>query len=257
MCIILFAYQAHSHYKLVVAANRDEFYRRPTQPAAFWDDYPQVVAGRDLVEMGTWMGVTTGGRFSALTNYRDPLLEGKKEFSRGELVKNFLVSEVDPTDYLNQVKDTRMHYNGFNLLVHDAEQMYYYSAQDNEIVALQPGIYGLSNAALNTAWPKVTRGTSWLDRILKEQGSNISAEAVFEILADHEKPDDTLLPDTGIGLEKERLVSSIYIDSPDYCTRSSSLLTIDQEGKVEFIERTYRKEQPFQDVHYSFQIKRG
>ncbi|HJV46226.1 MAG TPA: NRDE family protein [Bacillota bacterium] len=253
MCIILFAYQAHPQYHLLVAANRDEFYNRPTEVAAFWADNQQVLAGRDREQMGTWMGVTKNGRFAALTNYRDPYSVNNHALSRGELVKQYLIIEDDPAEYLAKVQKNRQQYNGFNLLVGDTQHLFYYSKQDNVIMELEPGIYGLSNASLNTPWPKIQKGRRVLGELLKDHSAEISKETVFQLLADVEGVEDKYLPNTGVGLEWERILSPIFIESPDYGTRSSTLLTIRHDGWVEYVERTFHDGKPSGDAQFLFQ----
>ncbi|ALS22606.1 hypothetical protein IJ22_22320 [Paenibacillus naphthalenovorans] len=240
MCLILFAYHAHETYKLIVAANRDEFYDRPTSPVHYWEDHPHILAGRDLSKMGTWMGVTTAGRFAALTNYRDPkeVLEGKR--SRGELVAGFLKDRQDPESYMLEAAKKRDRYLGYNLLAGDADELYYYSNIENKVKKVGPGIYGLSNHLLNTDWPKVRRGKEGLAEIING-GRGDMAERILALLRQDDPVSDDLLPDTGISLEWERLLSPVFIQSEHYGTRSSTvLLMTDKEIYVK--ERVYSTE---------------
>ncbi|NTZ17779.1 NRDE family protein [Paenibacillus sp. JMULE4] len=240
MCLILFAYHAHETYKLIVAANRDEFYDRPTSPVHYWEDHPHILAGRDLSKMGTWMGVTTAGRFAALTNYRDPkeVLEGKR--SRGELVADFLKDHQAPESYMLEAAKKRDRYPGYNLLAGDADELYYYSNIENKVKKVGPGIYGLSNHLLNTDWPKVRRGKEGLAEIING-GRGDMAERILALLRQDDPVSDDLLPDTGISLEWERLLSPIFIQSEHYGTRSSTvLLMTDKEIYVK--ERVYSTE---------------
>ena len=162
MCLILFAHRVHPAYPLVVAANRDEWFRRPTAPAAFWPDAPEVFAGRDLEQRGTWLGVTRRGRFAALTNYRDPGSNRPDAPSRGALVSAFLRSQAPPMAYLERLRDESARYNGFSLLAGDRDTLGYFSNREGEIRELAPGLYGLSNSLLDVAWPKVESGKSRL-----------------------------------------------------------------------------------------------
>jgi uncharacterized protein with NRDE domain len=156
MCLILIAWQAHPDYPLVVAANRDEFFARPTAAAAFWPDAPQVLAGRDLEAGGTWLGVSRQRRFAALTNYREGGRQRVDARSRGALVADFLTSRASPVAYLTQLETAAAEYNGFNLVVGDGESLAYYSNRgDGQPRWLKPGIYGLSNHLLDTPWPKL------------------------------------------------------------------------------------------------------
>lgn len=238
MCLILFAYKAHPNYRLIVAANRDEFYARPTAPLEFWEDYTEVLAGRDLAQKGTWMGVTARGRFSAITNFRDPKSIKAQAPSRGQLVSDYLVGEMSPKSYLEQLTATASHYNGFNLLVGDADQLYYYSNYGKDIRCLAPGIYGLSNHLLDTNWPKVDLGKKQLAKIIHENGDPPD-ETLLMMLQDQTAAEDEHLPKTGVDLAWERMLSPIFITSPEYGTRSSSVLKIDLEGRMKFSERTW------------------
>lgn len=228
MCLILFAYKVHPHYELIVAANRDEFYKRPTAPVHFWQDEPNILAGRDLEKMGTWMGVTRQGRFAALTNYRDPeeVTEGKR--SRGEITLGALKHKGNMHDYLTALADRDSLYTGYNLIAGDSESLYYYSNLSKSIQKLGRGIYGLSNHLLNTEWPKVKIGKDGLRRIITEQEGDLP-EKLFSILGTSDRAPDHLLPNTGVSLELERLLSPLFIKSDNYGTRSSSVLLMSQQ----------------------------
>ena len=238
MCLILFAYRCHPVYRLVLAANRDEFYARPTTPADFWEEAPEILAGRDLEAGGTWLGITSSGRFAALTNYRSPQRHQPKAPSRGNLVKDFLTGQTPPEQYLTHIHPRGRDYNGFNLLAGDTMALFYYANQEGIVREPKPGIYGLSNHLLNTPWPKVDQGRSQLSALMKNQTS-IHTESLFAILADRSIPADRNLPDTGVGLEWERILSPLFITSSDYGTRSSSILLWERTGKVTFLERTF------------------
>jgi uncharacterized protein with NRDE domain len=237
MCLILFALHAHPEYRLVVAANRDEFYARPTDPAAFWEDAPDVLAGRDRQAGGTWIGITRSGRFAAITNYRDPGKILPHAPSRGDLVADFLRGTGEPEAYLKALQSRASAYNGFNLLIGRGDDLWYYSNVEDQIRKLVPGVYGLSNHLLDTPWPKVVRGKESLRRILAE-GSVVPGQVLTElkhtvIAADKD------LPDTGVGLEWERLLSPMFIATEGYGTRSSTVVLVRPDGKVHFSERTY------------------
>ena len=237
MCTLLLAYRAHPRYRLILAANRDEFYRRPTAAAAYWEEAPHLFAGRDLVHGGTWLGITTGGRIAALTNYRDPHAVSKHGPSRGRLVSGFLEGTGGGDAYIEGLRQEDAPYSGYNLLVGEKDRLYCYSNRTDQTVRITPGIHGLSNHLLNTPWPKVERGKKALARVLG--GSRFSTEDLFAVLADTTKPPDDQLPDTGVGLEMERLLSPIFIASESYGTRCSSLLLVDNEGKATFVERSF------------------
>jgi uncharacterized protein with NRDE domain len=253
MCLIFFAHRAHAGYPLVFAANRDEFHERPTAPADFWADAPQVLAGRDLRAGGTWMGVTRDGRWAALTNVRDPGAERPTGPSRGYLVSDYLRSEVSAAAYLDEVA-ARMHeYSGFNLLVGDAEGVYYVGNRGGEPRVLPPGLYGLSNHLLDTPWPKVVRGKEAL-RVALERPTDALSETLFEILARADPAPDPELPDTGVGREWERVLSSLFIVSPEYGTRASTVLLVDAAGSASFVERSFRPG-PVPDGEVRFALK--
>ncbi|QHE51714.1 NRDE family protein [Pontibacillus sp. HMF3514] len=240
MCLINFAYGIDDTYDLVVAANRDEFYERPTAQAHFWEDAPHILAGRDLEKMGTWMGVTKEGRFAALTNYRDPGEETEGKRSRGELVSGFLMGDEDPESYLKGIQNNRDQYPGFNLIVYDGRSLFYYSNREDEIRVLEPGVYGLSNHLLNTPWPKVTKGKEGLQQCLKGSAGNLK-ECIFSSLQHAEPAPDEELPDTGIPLEWERNLSPLFIQTPQYGTRASTLVFMNRE-EVRFVERVYERD---------------
>lgn len=236
MCLILLAWQAHPNYPLVVAANRDEFYSRRTAAADFWRDAPGVLAGRDLEAGGTWFGVSRNGRFAALTNYRDPPNNIAGAPSRGELVSRFLTGKQAPPDYLAELEAGAHRYNGFNLIFGDSAGLWCFSNCGEGEQALAPGIYGLSNHLLDTPWPKVARGKSALNTALQA----LPDEApLFALLRDDHIAPDGALPRTGVSLEWERLLSSAFIRSPEYGTRSSTVLLRDLNGGVRFTEQGF------------------
>jgi uncharacterized protein with NRDE domain len=236
MCVIFFAHCIHPKYPLIVLANRDEFYARPTAAAARWPDHPQVLAGRDLVQGGTWIGVTDAGRFAAVTNYREPGAP-KGERSRGELVANFLTSGIPTKTYMEQVSKSGSLYSGFNLLAGKAGGELYYCSNRRGLQKLEPGIYGISNHLLNTAWPKVENGLQRFTEIASRKV--ISRRDCFDLLADETTAADDLLPDTGVGIERERLLSPIFIRTSVYGTRSSTFVLFDNDNNFEFEEKVF------------------
>jgi len=240
MCLILFSYAVHPEYRLILGANRDEFHERPTAPLGYWDKGfapMSVLAGRDLRGGGTWMGVSRTGRFAALTNFRDPLTNRNGAPSRGALVRDFLTGRELPFAYLTRIAREGASYNGFNLLVGDQEGLFYYSNRKGCVQAVEPGIHGLSNRFLDSPWPKVERGKVALERVCSNGG--VTPEAVLDILADQRRPPEDLLPETGVDPEWERTLSAIFIVSPTYGTRSSSVLFVGNNGEIRFVERTF------------------
>ncbi len=238
MCLILFSYKSHPNYRLILAGNRDEFYDRPTAPSAFWDYAPDLLAGRDLLYGGTWLGITKSGRIAAITNFREPDPQIKDASSRGLLVSNFLRNKENPIDFLQKLTRAADKYSGFNLLLGDHSNLYYYSNRSKNIQNLSPGFYGLSNHLLDTPWPKVEKSKKAFQHILSEE-EKFSPEELFNLLADTTRPDDSLLPDTGVGLEWERILSPAFVSSPVYGTRSSTVVFIDREDHVTFMERVF------------------
>lgn len=239
MCLILLAYESHPACRLVVAANRDEFYARPTRRAAFWEDAPDVLAGRDLTHGGTWLGVTRAGRVAAVTNFRDPSRQSADAPSRGHLVGDFLRGAETPRSYLERLAARASAYNGFNLLVGDARGLYYFSNREGEVRELTPGLYGLSNHLLDTPWPKVERGKTALSEVLEKSDGPPAAEQLFGLLAGREPAPDDALPDTGVGLEAERMLSPLFIGGAGYGTRSSTVVLFERAGRVTFAERSF------------------
>lgn len=248
MCSIFLAYGMHSRYRLIVAANRDEFFDRPTEPAGFWRDRPTVLAGRDLRGGGTWLGLGARQRFAAVTNFRDPTAETGHR-SRGGLVADFIAGEEDPSVFLDRAAGEGEDYSGFNLVVADANELWYFSNRGAEPKRLPPGVYGLSNHLLDTPWPKVARGKARLTELLA--GDGVTTESLFDLLADDAQAVDGDLPDTGVGIERERVLSPIFIRTPIYGTRSATIVLIDHQGEGSLTERTF--EQPsdkFIDRHF-------
>ncbi len=235
MCLILVAWRAHPKYGLVVAANRDEFHARPTASAGFWPDAPRVLAGRDLEGGGTWLGITTNGRFAALTNYRDPSRVLTAAPSRGDLVRRFLAGADSPLTFRVGLEEVGARYNGFNLLFSDGQSLQTYSNCGGCAGELEPGIYGLSNHLLDTPWPKVAQGKSELARALQALPDD---GPLMELLRDDRIAPDDELPRTGVSLEWERLLSAAFIRSPTYGTRSSTVLLI-AGREVRFDEASY------------------
>ena len=237
MCLIVLAYRCHPEFPLIVAANRDEFFQRPTAAADFWPDHPDVLAGRDLEQSGTWMGVNRNGRFAALTNVRDPKSMQPLAKSRGLVVADFLAGNAAPQNFIDQLKHNRGQYNGFNLIVSDGSNLCYFNSVSAQSEALLPGIYGLSNHLLNTAWPKVTRSKTALELALRENAQELETK-LFAMLADRTIAADSALPDTGVGLDKERWLSPVFITAHEYGTRCSTVLMVGAR-KTLFVERSF------------------
>jgi uncharacterized protein with NRDE domain len=255
VCLILFANEASSRYQLVLAANRDEFYSRPTAPAGFWEEAPNILAGRDLKSGGSWMGVTRSGKIAAVTNFRGSGKVWEDAPSRGNLVSDFLMSGESPDVFIDRLRTRARNYNGFNLLLGSAEGLWWYSNQYDEPHRIIPGIHGLSNHLLDTPWAKVKRGRRALEDLLVGE-KEITPEQVFPILEDHSPAADDELPDTGVGLELERVLSAPFIRTQDYGTRSSTVLLIEHTGSVTFVERSFNpRDESQKETRYEFRLK--
>jgi uncharacterized protein with NRDE domain len=226
MCLITFQWQPDADNRLILAANRDEFLNRPSQPLHAWQEVEGVYAGKDLSQGGTWLGIHKNGRFAALTNHRDLRTQGPKNpISRGNLVLDFLNANTSALEYLETLEASSVLYAGYNLLVADQQQLGYYSNISKEPARiLAPGLYGLSNGLLDTPWPKVESAkqslTSWLNQHPNDQTS------LCHLLLSTQIADDKLLPETGIGLNMERILSSEKIITPNYGTRCSTGLIL-------------------------------
>lgn len=254
MCIVSFHFQQHPKYKLIIAANRDEFYRRPAEALHFWPDEPNILAGRDLEAKGTWLGMTKDGKFATLTNYRHPkYFNDQDKRSRGDIVTNFLTGSTHPETYLQQLHERRHEYSGFNIIVGNADELYYYGNEQGEVIKIEPGTHSLCNQLLNTPWPKVKRAKSSLnDYVMNNE--TINPDELFIQLQDDTVAPDEELPDTGIGLERERQVSPIFIRTEDYGTRVSTVILITHDNQVQFIERTFYNGEFEKEVPYEFII---
>lgn len=256
MCLILFANEANSRYRLVLAANRDEFYSRPTAPAAFWKEAPDVLAGKDLKSGGSWLGVTRSGKIAAVTNFRGPGKVWENAPSRGNLVSGFLMSNESPDVFIYKLRTRARNYNGFNLLLGNAEGLWWYSNRyDEPPRRITSGIHGLSNDLLDTPWPKVERGKRALGHLIVDE-KEITSEQVFPILEDHSPAADDELPDTGVGLELERVLSAPFIRTQEYGTRSSTVLLIDHTGSATFVEHSFNpRDESQKETRYEFRIE--
>lgn len=238
MCLILFSYDTHPEYKLIFAGNRDEFYDRPTKALDYWDDSPEILAGRDLKSHGTWLGLSLSGRIAVITNFRDPSSIMDNAPSRGLLVSNFLAESKQANQYLETIKPSGAQYNGFNLIVGDSTGLYYYSNRETAIKKISPGIYGLSNDLMDTPWPKVKKGKIRFKALL-DKGGEIYTADILSILKDNTSPPDHMLPDTGVGIEWERVLSPLFIKSDHYGTMSSSVIMVKRSGEATFVEQTH------------------
>lgn len=243
MCLIVFAWQVHGDYPLIVAANRDEFFDRPTAACDYWTEAPAVLAGRDLEAGGSWLGIVRDGRFAALTNFREGGKQRPQAPSRGPLVADYLTQSMDAEAYLASVAQRAAAYNGFNLLVGDRDRLGYFGNRgDPEQTTpqwLAPGIYGLSNHRLDTPWPKLVSAKAAFTRALEGEPDRA---ALFELLADREIVADPVLPATGVPHAWERILSAVFVASKDYGTRCSTVLLRHRSGGIWLNERRFGRD---------------
>ncbi|MDH3280896.1 MAG: NRDE family protein [Gammaproteobacteria bacterium] len=256
MCLILVALNQHERYPLIIAANRDEFYDRPTREAGFWSDAPDLVAGRDLKSGGTWLGMTRSGAWAAVTNFREPPLpEAAPLRTRGDLVRTYLENPLPAAQYAAEVKEHAQEFAGFSLLLGSRQSVTYISNRDPHTRSLGRGLFGLSNGAFDEAWPKVEIGKKRLDALLRQP--RIDAEELLALLGDRTQAEVHELPDTGIGTEREKLLSPAFIAGAEYGTRSSTTIIVDTAGQTAFLERTFHSsgfECAPVDRHFRFKL---
>jgi Uncharacterized conserved protein len=243
MCIAYLSLGVNPHWPLFIAANRDEYHARPALPAAPWPEAPDVIGGKDLSAGGTWLGINRRGRWALLTNFRDPGAHCEGRASRGKLVSDYLLGDIPGEHYARRIHKIANQYNGFNLIVGQGLEAWYVGnhAAVSTPLRLAPGRYALSNHALDTPWPKVERLREQLDRLMPLDGS-LSLDPLYTVLRDQTRPDETALPRTGISLDTEKLLSSIFIVSPHYGTRCSTLIALDPSGHGVFSETSYSPE---------------
>jgi uncharacterized protein with NRDE domain len=260
MCLILFAWNSHPDYSLVVAANRDEFYERNTEGIGWWDEHPHLLAGRDRADVlgspGTWLGFTKTGRFAALTNVRAPSEKNPDSRTRGEISLMYLAGKDRPADFIRDHTKRFAHYNGFNLLMADLSHpekaemhwvsnrmMLGQSIRPRKVFPnqpLDPGVYGLSNAMLDTPWPKVNhRVAAFAQALAMDQGRLDNADQYLRLLSDTHHASDHELPSTGVSREWEKALSPAFIKTPSYGTRSSTILRVRKDGQFEMVERRF------------------
>ena len=236
MCLIVLGRNIHPKYKLILVANRDEFYERPTQVAHFWKNPQNLLAGKDLEAGGTWIGVNRLGHIAAVTNYRDPVNYQNNKATRGQIPVNFLDSGISADSYINNLEKEATKFNGFNLLALDQENLMHYNNQNGGPSRLKEGIHAVSNATLNTPWPKVVRSKEMFKSLVN---GNFSHDDLIEMMGDSKTADPKELPDTGIPKDMEEAVSAMCIRTEKYGTCSTTAITITKDGQVSFTEKSY------------------
>ncbi|OBU66857.1 hypothetical protein A9K58_10360 [Stenotrophomonas maltophilia] len=248
MCLLALGWMHHPRWRLVMAGNRDEFHARPTAALAPWQEEATIIGGRDLRSGGGWAGVDTGGRMAVVTNVRDPLATQAGP-SRGALVADFLRGREPAAVHIERLATVASAYAPFNLLLADGDTLEYLGNHPAERQTLGPGVHGMSNGALDAPWPKTRRLMAALSAWLEEGGVRSLSQGerdltpdltpLWQALADEHRPADGDLPDTRIGLERERWLSSAFIRGDDYGTRASTVLLIDANGHGEIHERRF------------------
>ncbi len=236
MCLVVFSINNHPIYKFIAIANRDEFYKRPTQKLHWWND-DNILAGKDLKAGGTWMGVTKNGKFGALTNFRSPAEMDVNKKTRGEIVSDYLTSDLPIESFLTNLQQ-KNNYNGYNLILFDSERVAYFSNKQNSVHFLEEGTYAVSNALLDTPWEKLAVAKKEINDIIENE-TVFNAEKAFEIMKNKDITVDTELPETGVGLEIERMLSPIFVQSEQYGTRSTTLFLLTHNGHASYEERIY------------------
>lgn len=240
MCLLVFAWNAHPDYRLIFAGNRDEFHERPTRAARWWPDRPHMLGGRDERAGGTWLCLSDRGRFAVVTNFREPDTPPPEAASRGGLPLRFVDSNLDAGPFVESLEHDDVEYGGYNLLACDFRTLAYATNRGGNRARVDAGIHGLSNHLLDTPWPKVRRSRERLSRMVDD--NEVTEEALFELLGDTRRAPAEQLPDTGIGAEREALLSPPFIVNERYGTRASTVLLVGRHGDTMFRERRFDPE---------------
>lgn len=247
MCLAVIAYLAHPDWPIIIVANRDEFHDRPSTAMHVWDCEPRVLAGKDLRAGGTWLGLSNRAHIALLTNVREPGRLSPDAPSRGKLVESYLFGTDSPEQFAKHAMSKPDVYNGYNLLVMDETGGVVISNRPTKhATRIEPGVHGLSNASLNTPWPKLTRTTAAVRQLL-DSSTVIHPEQMIKVMQDDAPPDDGLIPQTGLSQDRERLLASPFIRSPDYGTRCTTTLMRHRSGMTHVQELRYQSDgQPFE-----------
>lgn len=254
MCLLVLAWRLLEDCPLLLAANRDELYERPAAPAQFWPEAPRLLAGRDLLAGGTWLGVSRDGRFAAVTNYREARTVNPPPRSRGDLVRDYLLAQASASDFVQSLPAHAADYAGFNLLCGDRQSLWWYSNRGGPPRRLAPGIYGLSNHLLDTPWPKVRASKAALAGLCADGAASTSA--LLDLLQDRRTHPAS--PDPAIGLDSAlaQALSAIFIETPRYGTRCSTVLRISTDARVELVERRHAPERGESQFRFPLQESR-
>ena len=243
MCLIAFHWQPDGPTPLVLAANRDEFYERPTAPLAWWEG-DRILAGRDLQAGGTWLGVTRDGRLAAITNHRDPAQAKPDRTSRGLIPVAFLEGGLGARAFLEQLGTEVKRYNPFNLLLFDGRELLGYESRQDRIVPFAPGIHAVSNGDFDEPWPKV-------EAVRKGLAESEDDASLLALLVNAQPAEDSRLPSTGVTLDWERALSSAFIRTPSYGTRASTVLRLGRDS-ISILEQGYSSDGPGGRIQFKF-----
>jgi len=246
MCVIAFLWRPAGPVPLIVAANRDEFYGRPTAPLAWWEG-KRILAGRDLQAGGTWLGVARDGRFAAITNHRNPGLTRPDRASRGQLPVRFLEGRRTAATFLEQLRPEAADHNPFNLLLFDGHELLGFESCQDRVVPLPPGIHAVSNGDFDEPWPKVEAMKAGLAAQVDDD------EALLALLGDARPFVDDCLPRTGVPLELERALSPAFIRLPDYGTRASTIVRLGRDAMA-VLEQRFTFDGPEARTEVRFQL---
>lgn len=250
MCLIVLGYQVSDRFPFILIHNRDEFYNRPFEPLSSWQEPEGILGGRDLKSEGMWLGMTKSGHFGTITNFRDIKSYRPDAPSRGSVVKSFLLESLkkpnySPSSFLNKYEESFQQMNFFNLFFGSIVSPWYFSSRSLDLKKLDPGIYGLSNSSLDTPWPKLLQAKTKIKEILNSSESESITkieEELFKILKDPTPAQLNTLPNTGLSTEKEKALSSIFVELPEYGTLTSTLILVDSKKKTLFEERVYNRD---------------
>ncbi len=237
MCLVVFAWKSHPDYRLILAANRDEFHGRPSQDADWWPDQPDLLAGRDLQAGGTWLATHRSGRFATVTNYRENQRVKPGLRSRGEIVTNFVAGEAEPMSFVASISDAP--YAGVSVLAADRENLCYASNRGDAATALSPGVYGLSNASLDAPWSKLLRSKEALAKLLDDD--RVNPTELLRILADRTPAATSEVVSNDLPFKLARALTAPFIVADEYGTRCSTTVLVSNDGRIEFFERRFDK----------------
>ena len=240
MCILFFAINKHPDYPVIICANRDEFHHRPTQKMHLWPQ-ANILAGKDLQAGGTWLGLDNAGNFSALTNYRQADKLDRQKKSRGDLVLNALCaqqSHLPDQQFAEHLTTAAKEYNGFNLIFGQLSKLYCFDSINQKLITIDHGFHSICNGALDDIWPKMARGQQQLEQIIG-QAKPLDINQLFTVMTDQTQAPFEQLPNTGISQKLEQLLSSIFIISPEYGTRSTTIITVTKNAEAVVYERNY------------------